>query len=205
MYQKDADGSLGKGCGRLPPARADRHAGRKADDRGQQPAKVFIEQGKMRGGEGNGRIQMERGLHRRGQRFHAVENGGGPCADHGRDINGAVMREEFAEEGEKNERNRRGIDEHEHGNGVFNDSAQPDVRHGKGKHREEDRPAAVGDLPVRHLGKGLRAGGDQTDGGLETGKGDGEGKNKQSHAAEVMSGNLREGDAAVFRQLEEPS
>ena len=56
----------------------------------------------MRGGEGNGRIQMERGLHRRGQRFHAVENGGGPRAGHGRDINGAVMREEFAEEGEKN-------------------------------------------------------------------------------------------------------
>ena len=115
------------------------------------------------------------------------------------------MSEELADKGQQDKRNGRGIDEHEHRDGILDDGAQSNVGNGKRKHREEDRPGAVGNFAGRHLDKRLRAGRDKADGGLEAGKGDGEGEDKLAHAAEVMTRDLREGDAAVFRQLEEPS
>ena len=115
------------------------------------------------------------------------------------------MSEELADKGQQDKRNGRGIDEHEHRDGVFDDGAQSNVGNGKRKHREEDRPGAVGNFAVRHLDKRLRAGRDKADGGLEAGKGDGEGEDKLAHAAEVMTRDLREGDAAIFGQLENAS
>ena len=68
------------------------------------------------------------------------------------------------------------VDQHEHGDGIFDDGAQADVRHREGENREQDGPGLVADLAVRHLGKCLPAGRDKTDGGLEAGKGDGDGR-----------------------------
>ena len=44
---------------------------------------------------------------------------------------------------------------------------------------------------------------DRTDGGLEAGKGDGDGKDDLTDAAKIMARDLREGDAAVFRDLKQ--
>ncbi len=44
---------------------------------------------------------------------------------------------------------------------------------------------------------------DKTDGGLKAGKGDGDGKDDLTDAAKIMARDLREGDAAVFRDLKQ--
>lgn len=73
----------------------------------------------MRGGEGNGRVQMERGRTGAGSVFMQSKMAAAMCRSWSRCKRCGHCCEEFAEEGEKNERDRRGIDEHEHGNGVF--------------------------------------------------------------------------------------
>ena len=80
------------------------------------------------------------------------------------------MSEELADKGQQDKRNGRGIDEHEHRDGILDDGAQSNVGNGKRKHREEDRPGAVGNFAVRHLDKRFRAGRDKADGGLEAGR-----------------------------------
>ena len=54
-----------------------------------------------------------------------------------------------------------------------------------------------------HFDERLRAGRDQADGGLKAGKGDGDGKDDLTDAAKIMARDLREGDAAVFRDLKQ--
>ena len=113
------------------------------------------------------------------------------------------MVEALADESQHDQRSGGRVDQHENGDGIFDDGAEADVRHREGENREQDGPSLVADLAVRHLGKCLPAGRDKTDGGLEAGKGDGDGKDDLTDAAKIMARDLREGDAAVFRDLKQ--
>ena len=159
----------------------------------------------MVGGKVHKRTKMQVFLNRRRQRLQAVENRGSPGADHHRDIDLAVMVKESADKGKNDQRNRGRIDKHQHRDGVLNDGAQAHIGHGKREDSEDNRPDGVGDFTVRHFDKCLRAGGHQTDGGLEAGEGDGHSENQLTERAEIVTGNLRQGDATVCRELKKPS
>ena len=115
------------------------------------------------------------------------------------------MAEELAYERQHDERDGGRIDEHEHGDGILDDGAEPHVGHGEREHGEDDCPDGVGDLALRYFGERLRAGGDKPDGGLEAGERDGDGEDDLPGAAEIMPCDLREGNAAVFGRFKQPA
>ena len=174
-----------------------------ANDRGDEPAEVLVEQREEAPGEIDRCVEVQRGADGGGQRFHKIEDGGGPREDHDGDIDGPVVVEALADESQHDQRSGGRVDQHEHGDGIFDDGAQTDVGDGKREECEEDGPELVGDFAVGHFDERLRAGRDQADGGLKAGKGDGDGKDDLTDAAKIMARDLREGDAAVFRDLKQ--
>ena len=95
------------------------------------------------------------------------------------------------------------VDEHKHGDGIFDDGTQTHVGNGKGKQREQNCPDLVRNFAVCHFDKCFRAGGHEADGGLETGEGDGDGENDLADTAEIMARDLRQGNAAIVGDLEQ--
>lgn len=189
----------------VPLFEVDDHTGDEADGAGDEPEEVLVEQGKVLRAERNERVKMQALLKRGGKRLEPVQDRGGPRADHDADIDRAVVVKEPADERQNDQRDGGRVDEHEHRNGVLNERAQTHVGDGKREEGKDDRPDGIRNFAVCHLDEGLGAGGDKADGGLETGEGDGDGEDELPGAAEVVRRQLREGDAAVFGQLEEPS
>ena len=182
----------------VPFGMADGQTDQEAKNCGQQPAEVFIKQREDAAGKGDCRVEMQRRADGGGQGLDKIKDRGCPGKDHYGDVDGAVVLKALAEEGQKNEGDRGRIDQHEHGNGVFDDGAQADVGDREGEHRKQNGPSLIGNFAVGHLDERLGAGGDKADGGLETGEGDRDCEDDLADAAEIVTCDLREGDAAVF-------
>ena len=139
----------------LAAAEVDNEADNEAEAGGEEPAEVQVEQRQVLPGKGDQPVEMQRTLHACGQRLHEIEDRGSPGEGHDGDIDGLVMVEELADEGQDDQRDRGRVDEHEHGDGILDDGAQTHIGDREGEQRKEDGPGLVGELAVRHLDKGL--------------------------------------------------
>ena len=148
-------------------------------------------------------VQPAGGEQRRGQRGGEVIERADERQRGRPDKDGAVVGEEFPEKGERDQRDGEGIEEHQHRDGVADDGAQAEVGEEQGNQTEDHRPDAVGRTLGKEACEGLRAAGDEAHGGLETGERHGRGEDQKADGAEVVLRDLREGDAAVFRGLEQ--
>ena len=107
------------GISGLAAAEVDNEADNEAEAGGEEPAEVQVEQRQVLPGKGDQPVEMQRTLHACGQRLHEIEDRGSPGEGHDGDIDGLVMVEEFADEGQDDQRDRGRVDEHEHGDGIL--------------------------------------------------------------------------------------
>ena len=146
---------------------------------------------------------MKRALQGRGQRLQEVEQCGGAGEGGDAQVHDPVVTEESAAQRQQDQCDGQGIEEHQHRNGVFDDLRQAEVRDAEGEDREEDRPAPVGQGPGEHPGECVGAAGDQSDGGLEAGAGDGQRQHQLACGPQVVPGDLGQGDTAVLGEIEQ--
>ena len=168
-----------------------------------KPITAGSSQPRFRSNSGRYRFASSTGASSRRQRFHKIKDRSSPCEDHDGNIHGAVVPEELPGKRQNDKCDGGRVDEHKHGDGIFDDGTQTHVGNGKGKQREQNCPDLVRNFAVCHFDKCFRAGGHEADGGLETGEGDGDGENDLADTAEIMARDLRQGNAAIVGDLEQ--
>ena len=183
----------------------DHHAQGKTQDGGHQPAQVQAVQGQPGFREGYQPFQMQRALQSGGQGLDQVEDRSQAGKGGDADIHHPVVVEQLSAQGQNDQGNGGRIQEHQHRQGVADDVGQAKVGDEEGKRRKSNGPDLIAGPLGEHPQEGIRTAGHQTDGGLQTGKGDGEGQHQTARAAQVMTGDLGQGDAAVVGGLKQAS
>ena len=138
-----------------------------------------------------------------GQGLQQIKQSRGAGEGGDADVHALAVTEELAGEGQQDQGNGRGIQEHQHRQGIVQDLAQAEIGHHKGEQGEDDCPGLVGQSLGEHPLEGIGAAGDQADGSLQTGEGDGQGQDDAAERPQVMAGNLGQGDAAVVGGLKQ--
>ncbi len=106
------------------------------------------------------------------------------------------MTEEAPKQPKQDKHDSQGIEEVEHRGGEGDDLAQANVGDEKGHAAEQNGPLGVAELAGEHFLKGLRAGGDKPNGGLQAAQGDGGRQDQRAALAKVVPGNDGKGVAA---------
>ena len=182
----------------LPAGEVEEEAEHQADDRRADPAEADAGERQDIAHGFDQAVQMQQGAEIFGEVAEQVVDGADECQDQGGDVDLPAVAKELAEEGQQDQGDGQGIEEHQHGHGVADDGAQAQVGKDEGHEAEHDGPDPVRGPLGEEADEGLATAGDEGHGGFQAGQGDGGGQDQQTHAAQVVLGDLGQGDAAVF-------
>ena len=109
---------------------------------------------------------MKGSLYGGGQGAEQVVDRGHKSKADGPAIHGPVTAEEAAQKGQKDQNDGQGIEEHQNGKGIVDDSTETQVGNQERTQAEENRPDPVFWPAGEQSGKGFGTAGDEAHGGL---------------------------------------
>ena len=148
---------------------------------------------------------MKGGFQILGQRLGKIEQGSHAGEGRDADVDSPVVMEQIPEQRQQNQGDRQRVQEQQQRQGIADDLGQTEIGDQEGKYGKYHRPGAVGKSLGEHAGESVRAAGDETNGGFQAGAGDGDCQNETARPSQVVAGDLRQGDAAVFGGLKQTS
>jgi len=172
---------------------------------GENPAQADVEEGENLLRKADRAVQMKGGFQIRGQRLGKIEQGGDAGESRDADVDSPVVMEQIPEQRQQNQGDRQRVQEQQQRQGIADDLGQTEIGDQEGKYGKYHRPGAVGKSLGEHAGESVRAAGDETNGGFQAGAGDGDCQNETARPSQVVAGDLRQGDAAVFGGLKQTS
>ena len=136
-------------------------ADRQADDRRADPAEADAGEGQDIAHGFDQTVQMQQGAEIFGEVAEQVVDGADERQDQGGDVDLPAVAKELAEEGQQDQGDGQGIEEHQHGHGVADDGAQAQVGKDEGHEAEHDGPDPVRGPLGEEADEGLAAAGDE--------------------------------------------
>ena len=133
------------------------------DDGWNDPAEIDGEEGQVLACQSNDSLQVQAFLQGCGQGLQQIKQSRGAGESGDADVHALAVTEELAGEGQQDQCNGGGIQEHQHRQGIVQDLAQAEVGYHEGKQGEDNCPDFVGQGLGEHPDKSLGAAGDQAD------------------------------------------